>query len=123
MIPIEPETLPTAKELRSTVAGLSAQVSEYARRGDNHGCNTALSQLQAAKVELAQAERRELAEAATASRLKSNRARAGMDGDGGLKASGYSSPGELIADRLRRGPVQVGLERALRDAGITPPAA
>jgi len=123
MIPIEPETPPTTKELRSTVAGLETQVTECARRGDNSGCNVALAELRAAEVELAQAERREMNEAANAARLKSDRVRAGMDEAGGLKSSGYETSFDLIADRLRRGPVRIGLESYLRDAGITPPDA
>jgi hypothetical protein len=121
MIPIEQEAPRSAAELRSAVAGLKSRLSDAARRGDHYAFNAAQTELHATNRELADAERRELNEAAAAHRLKTARTQAGMDVDGTLKSQGYDSPGALIADMINRGPVRVQLENYLRDAGITPP--
>lgn len=122
MIPIE-QPPPTAAELRTTVAGLTSQLTDAARRGDHYAYGQAEAELRATKRELAAAEQRELNEAVEAARLKKARAQSGMDADGTLKPMGYDSPGALIADRVHRGPVRIEIEQYLREIGKTPPAA
>lgn len=118
-IVIEEEQPPNAKELRSAVKGLEGRLSDAARRGDRHGYQATVIELRDTKTQLAAAERRELAEAAAAARLKANRARTGMAEDGSLASQGYDSPAALVADRLRRGPLQIALEQA----GLAPRSA
>lgn len=122
MTPIE-EPLPTSRELRATVAGLTSQLTGAAQRGDHYAYGQAQAELRAAKTDLAAAERREMNEAAEAHRLKTARTQSGMDTDGTFKSQGYDSPGAMIADMIKRGPVTVQVEQYLRKAGITPPAA
>lgn len=111
----------SAAVLRYQVAGLTGRLSNDARRGDHYAYAQTQAELRTTKNELATAESRERNEAAAAARLKADRARSGLDADGTLTSNGYSTAGDLIADLAHRGPVVVGVERYLRDAGITPP--
>jgi hypothetical protein len=112
-----PEDPRTAAELRSAISTLEDQLSEHARAGTNDRYASTIRQLNATKQELTGAERRELAEAAAAHRLKQSRQQSGMDTDGSLRAAGYATAGDAIADRLRSGVVTTAnLEYLVREA-------
>jgi hypothetical protein len=110
----------SAKDLKWEVASLERQVANAVRRGDHSSRQAAQASLDATNLALGAAETRERQVANAARRLKADRKQAGLDEDGSLQSAGYDSPGALIADRIRRGPVVVGIESYLRQAGIKP---
>ncbi|MTD55702.1 hypothetical protein [Amycolatopsis pithecellobii] len=117
----DPQTAPTAAELRNDAAELETRFINAAKRGDHADYSAAHSEYLATKRELAAAERREMNEADAAHRLRKARADAGMDADGTRKTQGYDSAGDLIADMMRRGPVRFQIEQYLRESGTKPP--